>query len=139
MDEKKVGTGVGVILLKDGKVLLGRRSDKESHGAGTWSLPGGKIEFEETLEDAAKREVLEETGIIIGSASVICVNNDMIEGLHFVTVGLVADGLIGDPKTVSPDELTDWNWFSVEKLPTPIFSPSRGVLDCYLTGRVNKY
>jgi len=132
----RVGTGVGVVLLKEGKLLLGRRT--EGFERGTWSMPGGKIESGETLEETAKREVLEETGIIVRAARVICVNNDIGGGKHFVTVGLFADSFVGEPKVVAPDEIDSWGWFALDKLPTPLFFPSRNVLDCYLAGRVNK-
>jgi 8-oxo-dGTP diphosphatase len=59
-------------------------------------------------------------------------------GKHFVTVGLVADDFVGEPKEVAPEELTDWGWFDLERLPKPLFFPSRNVLDCYLAGRVNR-
>lgn len=136
-DSVRIGTGVGVMLFKEGKLLLGRRT--EGFERGTWSMPGGKIEYGESLEEAAKREVLEETGIIVRSARVICVNNDIGGGKHFVTVGLFADSFIGEPKSVAPDELTDWSWFALDKLPEPLFFPSRNVLDCYLAGKINKY
>jgi len=50
-DKKNVGAGFGVMLLRDGKVLLGRRHDDEEkadsllHGAGTWTMPGGKFYY----------------------------------------------------------------------------------------------
>ena len=50
-----VRAGVGVIILRDNKILLGRRSNIEAHGKGTWCCPGGKIEFEENLAGCAKR------------------------------------------------------------------------------------
>ncbi len=138
-DGPRVGVGVGVLLLREGKALFGMRSKTESYGAGTWSMPGGKIEWGETLEDAAIREVLEETGIIVRSVRVLCVNNDRGDGHHFVTVGLIAESFVGEPKATSPDELTDWRWFPLDTLPDPMFGPSRGLLDCYLGKRVNKY
>ncbi len=55
----KVGVGVGVALVRDGKVLLGHRHDDPEkadsllHGEGTWTVPGGKLDFGETLEDGA--------------------------------------------------------------------------------------
>ena len=64
--------GVGVLILRDGKVLLGRR--KGSHGAGCWSAPGGHLEFGETLEDCAAREVLEETGLKIRNRRDCCLS-----------------------------------------------------------------
>jgi len=61
--DKKPKVGVGIIVIKDNKVLLGKR--KNSHGEGSWCFPGGHLEFNESLENCAKREVLEETGIEI--------------------------------------------------------------------------
>ena len=58
--------GVGVIIVKAGKVLIGER--KGSHGAGQYALPGGKLEWKETWEECARREVLEETGISLTGA-----------------------------------------------------------------------
>ena len=61
--KKKVGVGFGVMLMKEGKVLLGKRhvdpekADSELHGEGTWTMPGGKLEYGESFEDGAKREV----------------------------------------------------------------------------------
>ena len=53
--------GVGVMIVREGKVLIGKR--KGSHGAGQYALPGGKLEWRETWADCARREVLEETAI----------------------------------------------------------------------------
>lgn len=67
----KPGVGFGVMILKEGKVLLGKRhedpekADSLLHGAGTWTMPGGKLHFKESFEEGAYREVLEETGIKI--------------------------------------------------------------------------
>ncbi|MEI7478306.1 MAG: NUDIX domain-containing protein [bacterium] len=49
-------------------------------------MPGGKLHFGETFEEGAAREVLEETGIILHKTHVICVNQDIIETAHFVTI-----------------------------------------------------
>jgi len=61
MENPKVG--VGVIIVKDNKVLMQKRIN--AHGNGSWSFPGGHLEFNEELEDCAKRETLEEAGINI--------------------------------------------------------------------------
>lgn len=61
---EKVGVGVGVFVVRDDKTfLMGKRQN--AHGHDSWSVPGGWLEFGETWEDAAKREVLEETGLKI--------------------------------------------------------------------------
>ena len=80
-EKKRVGAGLGVILLKGGKILLGRRhpdpdkADSAFRSAGEWCLPGGKIDWGETLEEGALREVQEETGITIKNPQVISIHN----------------------------------------------------------------
>lgn len=135
--KKKVGVGFGVMILKDNKVLLGKRhEDPEKassllNGAGTWTMPGGKLEFGETFEEGAKRETMEETGITLKNVDVICVNNDMVETAHFITIGLFSDAFEGKPQVLEPDEITEWHWFDLNQLPNPIYFPSAKVLENY--------
>ncbi len=137
MEKKKVGCGVGIMILKDNKVLLGKRNkdhEKASsllNGAGTWTMPGGKLEFGETFEEGAKRETIEETGLILKNIDVICINNDMVETAHFITIGLFSDDFEGDPKVLELDEITEWRWFDLNKLPNPMYFPSAKILENY--------
>ena len=62
---------------------------------------------------------------------VICLNNDMVETAHFVTVGLFSDDFEGKPEVKEPDEITEWRWFDLEDLPNPIYYPSAKVLGNY--------
>jgi len=145
MGDKRVGVGFGVMILKDGKVLLGKRhddpekADSELHGEGTWTMPGGKLEYGESFEEGAIRELMEETGIKLKSLKVICVNNDMNEHAHFVTIGLFSDDFKGEPKVMEPDEITEWRWFDLNNLPSPIYFPSKKVLENYREGVFYKY
>ncbi len=135
LEKKKVGAGFGVMMLKDGKILLGRRhSDPEKassalRGEGTWTMPGGKLEFGESFEDGAKREVLEETGIQLNTVKVICVNNNKNEFAHFVTIGLFSDDFIGDARIMEPDEIVEWLWFDLNALPNPLYFPSANIVE----------
>ncbi len=136
-EKKKVGAGFGVMMMKDGKVLLGKRhedpekADSELSGEGTWTMPGGKIEFGESFEEGAMREVREETGITLKDVSVICVNNDMTDKAHFVTIGLFSENFSGEPRVMEPDEITEWGWFNIDELPARVFFPSAKVLENY--------
>ncbi|MBI2482041.1 MAG: NUDIX domain-containing protein [Candidatus Vogelbacteria bacterium] len=61
--EKQTRVGVGVFIFKEGKFLMLKRAN--SHRSGSWSVPGGHLEYGESFENTAKREVLEEAGIKI--------------------------------------------------------------------------
>jgi 8-oxo-dGTP diphosphatase len=136
-ETKKVGAGFGVMLLKNNRVLLGKRNDDVEkadsalRGEGTWTMPGGKLEYGEEFEGGAKREVKEETGIILKNMKIICVNNDKNKFAHFVTVGLISEDFEGDAKVMEPDEITEWNWFDLDDLPAPIYFPSEKILNYY--------
>ena len=95
--EKRPLIGIAVIVTKRDRVLLGRR--KSSHGSGTWAFPGGHLEFNESIEDCAKREVFEETGIQIKNLRFGPYTNDIFadEGKHYVTLFILADYDCGIP------------------------------------------
>jgi 8-oxo-dGTP diphosphatase len=135
MEKKFVRVGVGVMILRDSKVLLGKR--KGSHGAGEWSFPGGHLEFNESLEDCAKREVAEETGIKIKNIRKLCFTNDIFkkEGRHYITCFLRADFKTGKVKLLEPDKCEEWDWFNLNKLPKPIFLPIRNLVKECLNGK----
>jgi 8-oxo-dGTP diphosphatase len=138
--KKRVGAGFGVMMLKGGKILLGQRhfdavkADSALHGEGTWTMPGGKLEFGESFEEGAAREVAEETGIKLRSAKVISLTNDRVSDAHFVTIGFLSEDFEGEPKVMEPDEITRWEWFDLDKLPSPLFFPSREIVENYHAG-----
>jgi 8-oxo-dGTP diphosphatase len=142
----KIGTGIGVMILKNNKVLFGKRNenpetaDSELHGEGTWTMPGGKIEYKESFEDAAFREVLEETGIKINKdkLKLISISNDVGDDAHFITIGFLATDFSENAKVMEPDEITEWRWFDINKLPSPIFSCSEKILKNYLDNIIYK-
>ena len=108
------GCGVGVFVTNEaahpGCVLLGKR--KGATGAGTWALPGGHLEFGETLEACGARELLEETGIAeTTGASVVCWDNavDVDAGYHYV-IGFVQLDTAQEPATMEPDKCEGWFW-----------------------------
>lgn len=140
-NKKRVGAGFGVILVKNGNILLGKRhpdpdkADSAFRSAGEWCLPGGKLEWGESFEDGAIREVKEETGITIINPQVISVHNCKNDHAHFMTVGLVATKFKGKEKVMEPDEITEWKWFGLNDLPTPRYFPSFEVIENYIQGK----
>ena len=126
--ERVPRVGVGVIVRKNGRVLLGKR--RGAHGAGTWSFPGGHLEFNESIEHCARREVAEETGIRIKNLRLTTFVNTLFkkEGKHYVTVFVTADYAGGRVTTKEPEKCDGWQWFKPSALPHPLFEPIPNLL-----------
>ena len=111
-------TAVGAVVFRDNRVLLVKRGRPPNKGI--WTLPGGRVKSGETLQKAAEREILEETGIVIRAGSPIYVF-DYIEKnkighlkYHYVIIDLAADYVSGD---LNPgDDAEDAAWIAAEKL-----------------------
>lgn len=121
--------GVGVIVKKEGLILLGKR--KNSHGAGTWSFPGGHLEFGERVEDCAIRETSEETGITIKNIKRETFTDDIFknEEKHHVTIFVSADYNGGELKVLEPEKCEKWDWFKWDALPEPLFLPIKNLIE----------
>src|SRR3989344_5129174 len=92
--------GINVFVIKDGKLLLGKR--KGSSGEGQWGLPGGHLESGEGMVDAARRELQEETGLQATEFIFVNVVNDARQDVHYVQVGFLAEGVTGEPSLMEP-------------------------------------
>ncbi|GAB80821.1 nucleotide triphosphate diphosphatase NUDT15 [Shimwellia blattae] len=119
--------GVGVLIIRDGKILLGKRTG--SHGAGCWSAPGGHLEPGESIEQCARRETAEETGLRLGPIFRGPWSEDHFPpspgtpGRHYLTLMVVACCPRGTPERREPEKCTGWQWFPPEALPAPLFAP----------------
>ncbi len=132
-----VRVGLAVLILRDGKVLLGHRSAHRKDTGGifepdTWTVPGGKQEFGETMFEGAVREVREETGLEISDLELFSASDDVQPDRHFVTLQFIARCGSGEPRVMEPEKEDDWQWFSFDDLPGNLYSPTRGFLDKYL-------
>lgn len=115
--------GVGVFVRHQGKILLGRR--RGAHGEGTWALPGGHLEFKETLDACARREVAEETNLAVENVHVGALTNDIFEDedRHYVTIFMVCDYAGGDLTILEPEKCEEWRWCRWDEIPRPVFLP----------------
>jgi 8-oxo-dGTP diphosphatase len=127
--KKRPLVGVAVVVIKDGRILLGKR--KNTHGEGTWALPGGHLEFNESIEDCAAREVFEETGIRIKNLRYGPYTNDIFdkEGKHYVTLFMVADFDSGKPTVKEPQKCEIWEWHPWPPDVRPYFLPLKNLLE----------
>lgn len=122
----RVGVGV-LICAEDARFLMGKRWG--AHGAGRWTVPGGHVEFGETPEQAAHREVYEEVGVTVADVRFVALSNDVnrSEGTHYVTLWYTATHIDGTPSVREPDKLTDLRWVGWDELPSPLFLPWHNV------------
>ena len=136
----KPGVGVGVMVLKENKILLGLRNpnkekaSSELQGQGTWTMPGGKVDFMETLVDAAIRELEEETSLVANKLDLLCISDDMTDTAHYVTVGFIAKEYSGNVKAMEPETILEWKWFDLDNLPEKLYTPSAKCIEKYKKG-----
>jgi 8-oxo-dGTP diphosphatase len=132
-DRPKVG--VGVLIVRNGLVLLGNRIT--GHGAGTVMIPGGHLEFGESFEEAAVRETKEECGLEdLEVGGLVSVSNDIEYGKHYVSIGILVKSEIGEPYNAEPEKCSDWYWCDPKDLPENMFIHSRRVIENWLSGEV---
>ena len=126
--------GIGVMILKDGKVLLGKR--KGSHGAGEYSFPGGHLEYMESFENCARRETREESGLEIENIRFqYLANLQRYAPKHYTHIGLVADWKNGEPVVIEPNKCEGWNWYDLNDLPPNCFGTMPLLVDSLKTGK----
>ncbi len=135
-----VQTGASIIVEDSlGRILMQQRSDD-----GTWSYPGGRIEIDETVEDAARREVFEECGLRVGEMDLLGVfsgqelnhvypNGNEVCGIDIVYVSHDYSGSLeswdGEAKAMG--------FYPIDALPEPISAMNAKQLDAYLQLRTN--
>lgn len=117
---EKPQVGIAIIITRDDKVLLMKR--KGPHGPGTWSTPGGHLDYGETPEQCAAREAKEEVGVNVTDIRFRSISNDVFEaeGKHYITIWM--DGKTTDEPTIaSEEEVAELGWYSWNALPQPLF------------------
>ena len=120
--------GVAVIITKDDKVLLMKR--KGVHGTGTWTTPGGHLDFGETPEQCGAREAKEEVGLDVGDLRFRAFTNDIFEsgGQHYISIWMDGKSASGEPTIAAEEEVAEIGWFAWDALPSPLFLPLENLL-----------
>ena len=120
---QKPQVGTGMIITRNDKVLLMKR--KGPHGKGTWSTPGGHLDFGETPEACAAREAKEEVGLEVTDVRFRTVTNDIFEatGKHYITIWMEGKSASGEPYIASEEEAEEIGWYAWDALPSPLFLP----------------
>jgi 8-oxo-dGTP diphosphatase len=113
------GVGTGLAILRDGKLLLYRRTRPPE--AGHWSIVGGKVDMMEPTADAARREAEEETGLSIGKVELLG-HAELIteaDSQHWISILYRCTDFTGEPQVTEPDKMPEFGWFDLYHLPEP--------------------
>jgi ADP-ribose pyrophosphatase YjhB (NUDIX family) len=114
MESRKPRVGSAVLVVKDGKILLGERNKKNANGY--WVLPGGGVKWGETIMEAAVREIKEETNLDIKIVKFICHKEVMNLPGNYHTVVFFH---LAEPKhmnIIPSDDLSNAGFFSVDEI-----------------------
>ncbi|XP_059282755.1 nudix hydrolase 1-like [Lycium ferocissimum] len=135
--EKKVGfpkIAVAVFILKGNKLLMGKRRDCVAHSY--FSVPSGHLEFGESFEECAAREVKEETGLNIMKIEILKVTNNLFLddepnlAAHYVVI--LVRSVLADPNQIpqnlEPQKCDGWEWYDWENLPEPLITHFRNAI-----------
>ena len=114
--------GVAVVLMEDDRLLLGRRQD------GGWCIPCGHVEWDEDVEEAARREFREETGLVVALDGVLAVQSNFHNPQQH-TVGVWYGGTQEGGKLVAGGDLTRVAFFPLDDLPPLKFPTDEVVVD----------
>ncbi|WP_055569552.1 nucleotide triphosphate diphosphatase NUDT15 [Streptomyces atriruber] len=131
-----IRVGVQALVLRDGHVLLGLRA--HTFGAGSWGLPGGRLEVGETLAEAARRELAEETGLVARELRVVCVTDPDPAANHHMQIGVEVVHSTGTVRVREPDRCERWQFWPLDGLPQPLFVGSEPVLRSFVSGAFHR-
>jgi mutator protein MutT len=132
-----IGVGVGAIILRNDNILLLLR--KKAPEAGSWTIPGGRVEFGETVEQAILREVKEEIGVEGRVIAPLGVTDHILteEHSHWVSPRFLIE-VIGEPQNMEPQSHEEMRWFPISELPDNVTLTTQKALAAFLTWNKGK-
>lgn len=125
---KVTKVGVGVVVVRDNRVLLGRRKSKL--GNNEWGFPGGTLNYLEKAEDCADRELVEETSMSAAWYEKVYFDSAYYPLIdeHYVTLFVQAVNVTGEPVVCEPDKCYEWGWFDWFDPPIHVFAPTEALM-----------
>jgi len=136
-NSSRPGIGVGVLVWRGQKILLGERITKDQNNC--WQFPGGHLENNESVTDCARREVQEETGLNIKNLRHLGFTDTPFEiAQHkYLTLLVSCEYESGEAETLETEKCAGWQWFDYQQLPAPLFTPISSFLSQITTTSEN--
>ncbi len=119
-----------VLRNQQGKIIVGRR--KNSYKAGSYGMPGGRVEYGESLTAAIAREVLEETGLHDFDFSYVGVVRETQEEYDFIHFVFTADVGDAEPELCEPQKCEGWEWYAPQQLPESVLAGHMAAIDMFM-------
>ena len=115
--------GVGLIIKRNGKIILGRRHNEPMPGS--WQLPGGWIHFGESPEQTVQRQLKGFQGLVVGESRFVTYTNNVFDQqTHSLSLYFMLDCKNDNQYLLkTSDKNADWHWADWNKLPQPLFLP----------------
>ncbi len=141
--DQGVKASVTGIIVRNGKVLLGLRSEKCETARNQWAYPGGRMDYGEHPLTALLREIDEETTMTgkVGSIEFLIWMNEFFpdDNKHYISLVFLVKDIIGQPKITEPDKCKEWKWFDPNDIPENTFWACRENIKRYKNRIKGKY
>ncbi len=140
-----IGVGIGILIFNSNKEILlllrnsdAKKADSNMRLEGTYTLPSGNINYNESFEDAAIRKTKEESNLDIKKEdlNLVSIADDKNEYAHYVTIGMIANKYSGEVMLKDSEEFVSYDWFDIDNLPSNLCEPSRKIIKNYLNNRI---
>lgn len=130
-----IGVAVGAMIFNDkGELFLSKRSQNTKNEHGCWEIPGGSVDFGETLSNTVIREIKEEYGVEIDIIEQYPASDHFIpaEKQHWVATTFLVNIKTGQiPRIMEPHKCDGIGWFALDNLPTPLSIITQTDLDYF--------
>lgn len=131
-----IRVGTGLMIIRDNKVLLGKR--KGSHGEGEYAWAGGGVDYGETIIEGVLRELKEECGseLKVTEPKLLCITDlTAYYPQHWLDIGMICEYISGEAIVMEPDKCESWDWYDMNNLPSPLFKCATAYIEAYKTGK----